>query len=74
VKKKNAFTLIELLVDIAVLMEILMPSLRGAKRNAAPVACLSNQRQLALAWMLYAQENDYLFYMRKGYNPGGLKL
>jgi len=59
--KKRAFTLIELLVVIsiiAVLMAILMPTLRKAKEGAARVACLSNQKQLGLAWAMYAQNND----------------
>ncbi len=59
--KKRAFTLVELLAVIsiiAVLLAILMPSLRKAKEMAARVACLSNQKQLGLAWVMYAQDND----------------
>jgi prepilin-type N-terminal cleavage/methylation domain-containing protein/prepilin-type processing-associated H-X9-DG protein len=60
-RKTRAFTLIELLVVIsiiALLMGILMPALSRARKQAAAGACLSNQRQLAFAWVLYAQEND----------------
>lgn len=55
-----AFTLIELLVVIAiiaVLIGILLPSLAGARDAARTTRCLSNQRQLITAWMLYA--GDY---------------
>ncbi len=59
--KTKAFTLIELLVVIAIialLMAILMPALQRAKKQAAAGVCLSNQRQLVFAWVLYAQDND----------------
>jgi len=59
--KPKAFTLIELLVvigSIAILMAILVPALRRARENGQRAACLSNLRQLALAWILYADEND----------------
>lgn len=58
---KKAFTLIELLVVIgiiAVLLAISLSSLRHAKDCARRVVCLSNQRQLTLAWILYAGDND----------------
>jgi len=59
--RRNGFTLIELLVVIAViavLMAILMPALQRAREQGARAACLSNCRQLQLAWILYADEND----------------
>jgi prepilin-type N-terminal cleavage/methylation domain-containing protein/prepilin-type processing-associated H-X9-DG protein len=58
---KKAFTLIELLVVIAViavLMAILMPSLKVAREQARGVNCLANQRSLAQAYIMYADEND----------------
>jgi len=59
--KNKAFTLIELLVVIAiiaVLMAILMPSLRLAKDQARRVHCISNVKTLALGWFMYKDEND----------------
>jgi prepilin-type N-terminal cleavage/methylation domain-containing protein/prepilin-type processing-associated H-X9-DG protein len=58
---KRAFTLIELLVVIAViaiLMAILMPALNRAREGGKRAACMSNLKQLALCWNMYADEND----------------
>lgn len=55
------FTLVELLVVIAVialLMAILLPALTKAKEMGKRVACLSNLKQLTLAWMAYADNNE----------------
>ena len=56
----RAFTLIELLVVIAIiaiLMAVLMPALKIAREQARGVACLSNQRSLAQAYIMYCDEN-----------------
>jgi prepilin-type processing-associated H-X9-DG protein/prepilin-type N-terminal cleavage/methylation domain-containing protein len=61
----NAFTLIELLVVIAVialLIGLLLPALRGARDAGRQAVCMSNQRQIGTAMMMYAQE-------RKEYVP-----
>jgi len=55
------FTLIELLVVIAIialLITILVPSLRQAREIARKVACLAQTRTVGMAILLYAQERD----------------
>jgi len=57
----KAFTLIELLVVIAVialLLALLFPALRSAREQGHRVVCLSNLRQITLAWTAYADEHD----------------
>ncbi|MCP4453174.1 MAG: DUF1559 domain-containing protein [Planctomycetes bacterium] len=58
---RGGFTLIELLVVIAIiaiLMGILMPALRKARESARMASCGSNQRQLILGLLTYAESND----------------
>jgi prepilin-type N-terminal cleavage/methylation domain-containing protein len=58
--RSRAFSLIELLVAIgviAVLVSTLLPALGRARHRAREAVCLSNQRQLILGWIAYA--NDY---------------
>lgn len=64
------FTLIELLVVIAIigiLLTFLLPSLSRARGKAKIAVCLSNQKQLAIAYTIYASKNDNVAVAHRWY-------
>jgi prepilin-type N-terminal cleavage/methylation domain-containing protein len=60
---RKGFTLIELLVVIAIiaiLAAILFPVFAKAREKARQTACLNNQKQIVVAFQMYAQDHEEL--------------
>lgn len=74
--KKRGFTLLELLVSVSVtvvLASLLLPALASTRQRTDRVQCVDNQRQIILAWSLFA--NDHRGRLpANGYSPAGGSL
>lgn len=70
----RGFTLVELLVVIgiiALLISILLPALNKARQSAYAAQCLSNQRQIGIGCMMYANDNHGWVYNQSTSSANG---
>jgi prepilin-type N-terminal cleavage/methylation domain-containing protein len=72
-KGRRAFTLVELLVVIAIialLAALLLPALNRGTTAGKTIQCISNQKQMASVWLMYASDNnDWLAANGETYPP-----
>jgi len=73
---RPGFTLIELLVVIAIiaiLASLLLPALARAKAKAHQTKCAGNEKQIAIAYQLYTDDNRGFYPSQRGWAAGGGK-
>src|ERR1700678_785342 len=76
-RNKPGFTLIELLVVIAIiaiLAAMLLPALTHAKTEALSTQCMSDKKQLQIAWFMYAGDNRDVLALNFDYHDDGIYM
>jgi len=74
-RKRSGFTLIELLVVIAIiaiLAAILFPVFAKARDRSRTTVCISNEKQIGTAVMMYADDNNECYPLNRMQVTGGL--